>query len=366
VSVLDQTTSATQLVPSGWAGPLIDADVHVNVPSIEHLRRYMSDHWAEFVVEAGFSGPFGVATIYPPGAPTTVRPEWVPADGRPPASDLELVREQVLDAGGAEAAILNCYYGIESVRHPDLALALAQAVNDWLIAEFLDQDERLRASLVLPGHDPRAAAAEVDRVGGHPGFVQVFLPVRSAKLWGNRVWHPLFEAITRHGLVAGVQNGGIPDGPPTPTGWPSWYVEETAGDIQTFMAQITSMVAEGLFEQFPDLQVAVLEGGFTWLGPLLWRMDKEWKGLRRDIPWVKRPPSKTVREHFKFSVQPLDLGPAEHYGAVVDWLGSDELLMFGSDYPHWHNEDVAALLAVLPEAAHARVMSENARSLYGL
>jgi predicted TIM-barrel fold metal-dependent hydrolase len=366
MSLATETSSAAQLVPTGWTGPLIDVDVHVNVPSIAHLRQYLSDHWAEFVVEAGFSGPFGVATIYPRGAPTTVRDEWRPADGRAPASDLELVREQVLDAGGAERAILNCYYAIESVRHPDLALALAQGVNDWLIAEFLDRDDRLRASMVVPGHDPAAAAREVDRVGGHPGIVQVFLPVRSAKLWGHRLWHPLFEAVTRNGLVAGIQNGGIPDGPPTPTGWPSWYVEETAGDIQVFMAQITSVVAEGLFDKFPDLRVAVLEGGFTWLGPLLWRMDKEWKGLRRDIPWVKRPPSEIVREHIKLSVQPLDLGPPEHYASVVDWIGSDALLMFGSDYPHWHNEDVAALLAVLPADAHAKVMSENARDLYGL
>jgi len=366
MSLGTDTTSATQLVPSGWDGPLIDADVHVNVSSIERLAEFMSDHWREFVREAGFGGPFGVATIYPPGAPTTVRTEWVPADGRAPASDLALLRQQVLDAGGAEHTILNCYYGIESVRHPDLGLALAQAVNDWLIAEFLDRDDRLRASLVLPGHDPVAAAREVDRVGGHPGFVQVFLPVRSAKLWGNRVWHPLFEAITRHGLVAGIHNGGIPDGPPTPTGWPSWYVEETAGDIQVFMAQITSLIGEGLFEKFPTLEVAILEGGFTWLGPLMWRLDKEWKGLRRDIPWVKRPPSQTVRERIKVSVQPLDLGPPEHYASVVDWIGSEEMLMFGSDYPHWHNQDAAALLAVLPREVHRKVMADNARSLYGL
>ena len=34
---------------------------------------------------------------------------------------------------------------------PDFSLALARAVNDWLIAEFLDSDERLRGSIVVPG-----------------------------------------------------------------------------------------------------------------------------------------------------------------------------------------------------------------------
>ena len=55
-----------------------------------------------------------------------------------------------------------------------------------------------------------------------------------------------------------------------------------------FQAQLTSLIAEGAFERFPELRVVLLESGFGWLPPLLWRLDKEWKGLRREIPWVKQ------------------------------------------------------------------------------
>ncbi|HEX4668448.1 MAG TPA: amidohydrolase family protein [Solirubrobacterales bacterium] len=362
MAVLEERDKLT----GGWTGRLLDADVHATVPSIEVLKPYLEPYWLEFVNETGFEAPPWTGTFYPPGAETTVAPEWIPGDGRPAASSLDHLRQHILDPCGVERAVLNCYWGIEAVRHPDFALGLARAVNDWLVEEWLERDERLRASLVVPGFVPEEAAAEIDRVGGHPGFVQVLLPVRSSRLYGQRPWHPMFAAIERNDLVAGIHYGGTPDAAPTPTGYPSWFLEEYVGHVQTFQAQLLSLVGEGLFEKFPKLRVSLLESGFTWLGPTLWRMDKEWKGLRRDVPWVKQLPSKTVHEHIKVSVQPLDAGPPEGFRRAVEWLDSDELLMYASDYPHGQGDCISQLLDVLPEAAHAKLMAANAAAQYRL
>ena len=43
---------------------------------------------------------------------------------------------------------------------------------------------------------------------------------------------------------------------------------------------VTSLVVEGVFEQIPNLQVVLVEGGFAWLPALCWRLDKHWKRLR--------------------------------------------------------------------------------------
>ncbi len=351
---------------AGWTERIVDADVHATIASIEVLRPHLKPHWQEFVEETGFEAPPWTGTFYPPGAETTVAPEWRPGDGRAAASELADLRRHVLDPHGVDRAVLNCYWGIESVRHPDFALGLAEAINDWLIEEWLSRDERLRASLVVPGFVPVEAAAEIDRVGGHPGFVQVLLPVRSSRLYGQRVWHPMFEAIARNDLVAGIHYGGTPDAAPTPTGWPSWFLEDHVGHVQVFQSQLLSLIGEGLFEKFPRLRVSLLEGGFAWLGPTLWRLDKDWKGLRRDVPWVKQEPSKTIHEHIKLSAQPLDAGPPEDFRRAVEWLDSDELLMYSSDYPHGQGDNVSQLLEVLPEAAHAKLMAGNAAAQYRL
>jgi ferredoxin-NADP reductase/predicted TIM-barrel fold metal-dependent hydrolase/nitrite reductase/ring-hydroxylating ferredoxin subunit len=361
--------TATREVTSGalstgsWQGPVIDADVHIAVPGVEVLLPYLTDFWIEYVRESNFTAPPSLAQVYPPGAPTSCRPEWRPANGRLPGSDLATVQRELLDPLGAEAVIANCYWGIESIRHPDLSAALAAAVNDWLIEEWLDRDDRLRAAIVVPGHDPAAAAAEIDRVGDHPGFVSALLVSRSMRLYGNRLWHPLFDAIARHDLVASIHFGGQADGPPTPTGFPAYFLEEHAAETQLWLAQVTSIIAEGLLEKFPTLRIALLESGSAWLGSSLWRLDKEWKGLRRDIPWVSRPPSQTIRERIRISAQPLDAGPPEHWANVLGWLGAGELLMFSSDYPHAHEQPIEQLLAAVPDSAHASIMSGNARAL---
>lgn len=350
-----------------WTGSVIDSDVHANVPSLEALFPYMEPKWIEFCRERSVTGSGGLPNVYPPNAPNTARPEWRPGDGREPASELALLQEHVLDPWKVDHAILNCYYAVDWFRGPDFAPALARAINDWLIGEWLEKDSRLRASIVLPPRHPAEMVREIERIGDHPGFVQAFMPVRSDVLYGNRRWHPVYEAMQRHGLVFGLHWGGVSEtDPPTPTGWPSWFVEEYAGEQQLFMAQVMSVIAEGVFSAFPHLKMAVGEIGFAWLPPLWWRMEAKRKGLRRDIPWVNDTMPTVFREHVRFSAAPIDAGPPEQFAKTLEWLGSDKLLMFATDYPHHHDDDLAALLTLLSPEAQGRLMADNARELYGL
>jgi len=348
-----------------WGGPIIDCDVHVNVPSLETLFTYQDDLWIQWAKERGYRGPRGTAIVYPPGAPTTARPEWR-SDGHVPASDLKTVREQILDPWSVERAVVNCYYGVDSLRHPDWAAALARSINDWIIDQWLEKDPRLVASITIPARDPVAAAAEIDRVGDHPGFVQVMVPVRSDRLYGQRNFRPLHEAITRHDLVMGLHWGGTTEDVPSTSGPASWWVEEYSGEWGIYAAQITSLIAEGVFTTFPRMRVAVMEAGFTWVPTWGWRMNQKWKGMRREVPWLDRPPFDIIREHFRFSTAPTDAGPPEQMEKLVGWLHTEDILMFATDYPHMHDDDIPALLDVLPEPMRSNVMSETARSWYRL
>ena len=138
--------------------PVIDCDIHTAIPKPEALFPYLSDHWREYIRTSAFKG--AVDTAYPPNAPTTHAP------GRDGSPDLDAVRRDVLEPWSVEVGILNCTYAVDSLHNPDTAAAMAAAVNDWLVAEWLDKEPRLRASMVVPTRVPEMGAREIDRLGG--------------------------------------------------------------------------------------------------------------------------------------------------------------------------------------------------------
>ena len=345
---------------------MIDCDIHNEVPSLQTLVAYLPDFWQDYIAESAFVGPD--ANDYPAGAAITARPDAKPTTGGPAGADIGLLRQQLLDALDIEVGILNCAYRVSSVHHPDLAAALATAVNQWQVEQWLDAEPRLRASIVVASQLPDIAVAEIERWGEHPGFVQVILPVRSHTPYGSRLWDPIYAAATKHDLVVGIHYGGAPGHPSTPSGWPSTYIEEYAGMAQVFQSQVISLITEGAFDRFPTLRVALIEGGFTWMPSLMWRIDKEWKGLRHNIPWVRRPPSDYMREHIRLTTAPLDAPPTQdELAQIIEQMDSDKMLMFGSDYPHWHADEPTAILhSGLGESTVRKICIENAREFYRL
>jgi predicted TIM-barrel fold metal-dependent hydrolase len=354
--------SPRSVLPAGVG--VIDADVHANVPSIDALAPWLDAHWREVAITTQFRGP--TDTAYPPSAPSSLRPDLAGAAGV--ATSVADLRARVLDPWDVEAAILHCSYGTEAVKNPDAALALAHAVNAWLAAEWLEPEPRLRGSIVVPGLVPQDAADAVDRAAEHPGFVQVAVPVRSFAPYGHRLWWPLLEAVTRHDLVLALHFGGAPGHPPTSVGWPTTYLEEYVDMASAFQAQLMSLVSEGAFDRFPTLRVICVESGFAWLPSLMWRFDRLWRGLRREIPWTRRLPSAYLREHVHLTTQPFDApSDAAGFARVLDQIGSDELLCFATDYPHWQADTDAEAVPPLGEGpALAAIMAGNARRLYRL
>ncbi|MBX2998464.1 MAG: amidohydrolase [Caldilineaceae bacterium] len=347
------------------AKTVIDCDLHNALPSLSTLYPYLPDYWVDYCNESAFREPD--AADYPPGAPLTARPGTKPAAG-PPGSDLGLLRAQALDLWNVEIGILNCAYRVSSVHNQDLAAALATAINRWQIDEWLEREPRLRASLVVPSQNPQLAAEEIERFGDHPGFVQVILPVRSEAPYGNRRYDPIYAAAVAHDLAVGIQYGGAPGHPSTPSGWALTFLEEYAGMASVFQSQVISLVIEGAFDRFPALRVALIESGFTWMPSLMWRLDKEWKGLRNNTPWVKRLPSEYIREHMRVTTQPLDAPPdPQMLRQIIDQLESEDLLLFASDYPHWRfDQPEEAWPLQTEEPLLRKILSENAREFYRL
>ncbi len=135
-----------------------------------------------------------------------------------------------------------------------------------------------------------------------------------------------------------------------------------------FQSQVISLVTEGTFDRFPQLRIALLESGVSWLPSLMWRLDKEWKGLRREVPWVRRLPSEYIKEHIRLTAWPFDAPPTSaQFQELLGHLGSDELLLFATDFPHRYDpQREQAFWRDLPGDLDQKIRSENARRLYQL
>ena len=232
---------------------------------------------------------------------------------------------------------------------------------------MLDRDDRLRASLVVSTVSTEDAVAEISRLGDDPRFVQVLLPVRSDLPWGHKNNHPIFAAARDRGLQVGLHAWGRAGKAATPSGFTTTYLEDYVGNQPIAQAQVLSFVSEGVFERFPDLRVVLMECGFAWLPPLLWRFDKDWKGVWREVPWVKRRPSEYVTEHLVATTAPSHL-PADPVALkqLLAMMDAPGMLAYASDYPHEHGDGLGVLLDQLSDSDRSRVMWGNAAALYGL
>ncbi|HEX4262045.1 MAG TPA: amidohydrolase family protein [Acetobacteraceae bacterium] len=339
----------------------IDCDLHPAAPTVTDLLPYLEPLWRDMIARRGIDAPASIA--YPAAAPISVRPDWRPAD-KSAAATFPRLRAEALDAFGTRLGICNCLIGVPLLFGEDMAAAFARATNDWIAREWLDREPRLRASIVVPVQNPGLAAAEIDRCAADRRFVQVLLPANGELPLGRRAHWPIYEAAVRHGLPVGIHAGSAYRHPVTNVGWPSYYAEDYASHATSFQSQLLSLVAEGVFAKFPSLCVVLIESGFTWLPAFVWRLEKFWRGLRMEVPWVSRPPGEIVREHVRLTLQPIDAPDPATLARVVEQLGSDRLLLFSTDYPHWQFEGAAALPEGLAPGLARRILVDNAIETY--
>jgi predicted TIM-barrel fold metal-dependent hydrolase len=340
----------------------IDCDVHPQVPGIRTLVPYLDDYWREMVEVRGIDG--FESRSYPPLSPLSARPDWRGRNGRA-AESVEPVKSQLFDRWRLGNAILNCLYGVQLIMDEHLAAAMAKAVNDWIAREWLDAEPRLSASIVVPVQNPELAVEEIERRAADRRFVQVLMLVMGDMPLGRRFYWPIYAAAERHGLPIAVHTGSAYRQAVTAIGWPSTYAEDYCHQAQAFQGQTGSLISHGVFNKYPGLKVVLSESGITWLPPFAWRFSKNWRGLRMEIPWVERAPIELIREHFRLTLQPIDApDEADAVLKLIEHLGSDDVLLYSSDYPHWQFDGDQSVPDGLPAALRRKILVDNPLATY--
>ena len=346
----------------------VDTDIHHGIRSSSDLMPYLSrvtaDRYASY--GAGGGGNLYAYNGGVRGYRADVVEHQSPGGLGAAATNIEMTISDLLDGCGVDLGLLtgSSMYSAAAMPDVDYSSELCRAFNDFTIDHWLTRDSRFRFAMAICPQDPPQAAAEIDRIGDHPGVVSVILPCGAPRAFGQRFYHPIFEACARHNLTVSLhfatEGTGI-NPPPTSAGYPTYYVESRQARPSFYQAHLASMIFEGWFEKFPTLKVAMLEAGFAWVPPYLWKLDQDWKALRWQTPWVKRLPSEYVLERVRFATQPVEEpNPPEAIHAIVDWMDGKHTLMFASDYPHWDWDDPRNTLTQLRPDVRQRIFVDNA------
>ncbi|TDE59697.1 amidohydrolase [Nonomuraea mesophila] len=360
---------------------LVDCDVHpVTKSGLGELRPFLSqaeqrrlglDERRDLTTighREAVSVPRNMLYVNPAGV---LRDDARAPDGSAPGADPAFTARQLLDGHGIDRAVLigGEVLGLGAMPDPDAAAMIASAYNRWLATTWFDADDRYRGYLVVGAQDPVLAAREIRRAAEDERFVGVLLPLTDL-LMGLRHHYPIYEAACEVGIPVAVHpnsgEGIFRTSPPMAGGTPTYYVEWHSGLSQVFQANVISLVCHGVFERFPNLKVIITEGGLGWIPDVMWRLDKNVRGLRDEVPWVRRLPSEYIVDHVRFTTQPLPEPKRRHHLHVLcEIAGADRTLMFSSDYPHWDFDDPRHALTALPPAIRQRVSSDNAIETYG-
>jgi uncharacterized protein len=346
---------------------IIDCDIHPK-SSLEDLRPYMSNRWWDYAQTYGARSHHGYVKgfPYPKGQPLASRRDAWPPGGGLPASDLDFMRRQHLDFYGIEYGLMNPLSPTgQGEQNDEYSAALAFAANEFQVNHWNRLEPRLKASLIVPYEDPDASRTEIRRRAGDRRFAQVLMLTRTSELMGRRRYWPIYEAACEADLPIGVHVFGYSGRAVSNTGWPSFYIEEMTEHACACQAQVTSLIMEGVFENFPQLKLVLIEAGFGWIPSLGYRLDRNWKRMRSGLPHLKQAPSEYLRQHFWVTTQPMEEpeNPA-HLVDLMTAIGFDRIL-FSSDYPHWDFDDPFVVVPPsLGDERRRQIYSGNAQTLY--
>ncbi|MCY3781029.1 MAG: amidohydrolase family protein [Chloroflexi bacterium] len=345
---------------------LVDTDIHPGI-SRKRLLDFLPEPWRTRVV-SGNSGPGHLGYWNPNGVnrADALTPDGITINSRPDTLSRYHFDEYAIDFGILNSGAIATGLSPE----PDFAAAYCSAVNDVYINDWLPTDPRFKYSLVVSTADSALAAAEIHRCGDHPDVVQVLMASGAYYGYGHRFYHPIYEAAAAYDLPVAIHPGsegsGV-SGQPSVTGYPGSYFEWHTNLAGSYMAHLLSLVAEGTFQKFPTLKFVLIEGGVSWLVPIMWRFDKNWKALRMTVPWLDRPPSEIVYDHVYFTTQPIEEPENRgHLHQLLAMFPADKMLMFATDFPHWDGDTPDFSMRMLPKELLEPVMWRTAAALYKL
>jgi predicted TIM-barrel fold metal-dependent hydrolase len=257
-----------------------------------------------------------------------------------------------------------------ATEDPDFSLALVQAYNDWHVEEWCGAYPARFIPMTLPViWDAEACAVEVRRNAKRGVHSLTFSENPSAMgypSFHDDYWTPLWEALVDTDTVLNVHIGSsgrlaitAPDAP--------MDVMITLQPMNIVQAAADLLWSKPV-KKYPDLKIALSEGGTGWIPYFLERVDRtfEMHSTWTGQDFGGKVPSEVFREHFLtcFIADPVGVKLREEIGV--------DNICWEADYPHsdsmWPGapEQLDEVLKAndVPDAEINKMTFENAMRWY--
>lgn len=257
---------------------------------------------------------------------------------------------------------------VGNMNDKSLAIALSNAHADYMLENVANPSKGIYCALPVPAQNPAAAKALIDRVGDHPGICSILIVTEHpVPPLGSDFYDPIYEAAIRHNLPV-ICHGSF-SGPDSNTyihGLEKWVESHSLDFMIGNMAQLTSIVMQGVLERFPGLKFIFQEAGIFYIPMIMYRLDTEYMRRRSEVPILKKLPSEYIKEMY-FGTQPIEIpSKIDHLKYVFEMIDAENTLMYASDYPHydWDHPSVITKLPFLTQQAKQKILGDNARNAF--
>ncbi|KOU57000.1 amidohydrolase [Streptomyces sp. MMG1533] len=224
-------------------------------------------------------------------------------------------------------------------HHPELIHAVIHSLNEWLYETWsFNYKDRILTTPVITLPIVEKAIAELDWAVERGAKAVLIRPAPVPGYGGSRSFaleefDPFWKRVVESGVLVAMHSSDSGYAKYT-SDWEGSTVEMLPFKPNAFRAvsewrpiqdAVAAWVCHGALFRFPELKIALIENGSSWVAPLLDQLSDVYKKMPHEF---LGDPVEAIRN--SIHVSPFY---EEDLGELVDLIGVDRVL-FGSDYPH--------------------------------